>query len=224
MGALTSTNCLIMAKDKKKNDNGSEKYSEKDQWNDDLDLPPLNHKNESIKKPILEKAEFDRKKKKRWIPLLVVISIIAGSTPFILNNCEGVNVPNKMKMTSNASEDSNPDSSENNHLNEEAPEEIAFIEDTVIIENIDSEEGMEIVLNEEDPKYYHIIIGSFEQENYAVAFVDQLEHKIDATQIMEYNGLYRISYNSYNDSDEAEIELDYIRNTLNLKSWIAYMR
>ena len=224
MGALTSTNCLIMAKDKNKNANGSEKYSEKDQWNDDLDLPPLNHKNESIKKPILEKAEFDRKKKKRWIPILMVISIIAGSTPFILNNCEGVTVPVKKQMTSNTSENSNPDVGEDNHLNEEDQEETPFIEDTVIIENIDSEGEMEIVLNEEDPKYYHIIIGSFEQENYAIAFVDQLDQKIDATQVTEYNGLYRVSYNSYNDSDEAEIELDYIRNTLNLKSWIAYKR
>ena len=49
------------------NDKSPEEYSEKDQWNDDLDLPPINHKTEPSKKPILEKAEFDRKKKKRWV-------------------------------------------------------------------------------------------------------------------------------------------------------------
>ena len=26
------------------NDKSPEEYSEKDQWNDDLDLPPINHK------------------------------------------------------------------------------------------------------------------------------------------------------------------------------------
>lgn len=213
-----------MAKGKNKNTNDSENYSEKDQWNDDLDLPPLNHKIDSIKKPILEKAEFDKKKKKRWIPLLVIICLIGGSTPFVLNTCEDDTVPVKKRITSNTSEYSNSDSIEGNYLIEEAVEELTFIEDTVIIENIGYEEEITIELPEEGPKYYHIVIGSFEQENNAIAFVNQLEQKIDVTQIMDYNGLYRISYNSYYDSDEAEIELDYIRNTLNLKSWIAYMR
>lgn len=209
------------------NDKSFEEYSEKDQWNDDLDLPPINHKAEPSKKPILEKAEFDRKKKKRWIPILIVISIIAISSPFVLNTCNNDNGSSKQNLISESTEIDDSTYIEENILNESEVKDTAFIEDTVIIENIESE--VEIELNEieaitENKKYYHIIIGSFERENYANAFINELTQKTDATQIINYNGIYRVSYNSYNDSDEAEIELDYIRNTLNLKSWIAYVR
>ena len=37
-------------------------YSEQEQWEDDLDLPPIDHKKAQAKKPILEKAEFDKKR------------------------------------------------------------------------------------------------------------------------------------------------------------------
>ncbi len=209
------------------NEKGSKKYSEKDQWNDDLDLPPINHKTEPSKKPILEKAEFDRKKKKRWIPILIVISIIAISSPFILNTCNNDNGSSKQNLISESTEIDDSTYIEENILNESEVKDTAFIEDTVIIENIESE--VEIELKEieaitDNKKYYHIIIGSFERENYANVFINELTQKTDATQIINYNGLHRVSYNSYDDSDEAEIELDYIRNTLNLKSWIAYMR
>ena len=209
------------------NEKGSKKYSEKDQWNDDLDLPPINHKTEPSKKPILEKAEFDRKKKKRWIPIVIVISIIAISSPFILNTCNNDNGSSKQNLISESTEIDDSTYIEENILNESEVKDTAFIEDTVIIENVESEveiELKEIEASIENKKYYHVIIGSFERENYANAFINELTQKTDATQIINYNGMHRVSYNSYNDSDEAEIELDYIRNTLNLKSWIAYMR
>ena len=209
------------------NDKSPEEYSEKDQWNDDLDLPPINHKAEPSKKPILEKAEFDRKKKKRWIPIVIVISIIAISSPFMLNTCNNDNGSSKQNLITKSTEIDDSTYIEENILNESEVKDTAFIEDTVIIESIESE--VEIELKEieaitENKKYYHIIIGSYERENYANAFINELTQKTDATQIINYNGMHRVSYNSYNDSDEAEIELDYIRNTLNLKSWIAYMR
>ena len=53
-----------MSNDKKEKE--SEKYSENDQWNDDLDVMPLNYVKPEGKKPIVEKAEFDKKKKKRF--------------------------------------------------------------------------------------------------------------------------------------------------------------
>ena len=209
------------------NEKGSKKYSEKDQWNDDLDLPPIDHKSEPSKKPILEKAEFDRKKKKRWIPIVIVISIISISSPYVLNTCNNDNGSSKQNLISESTEIDDSTYIEENILNESEVKDTAFIEDTVIIENVESEveiELKEIESSIENKKYYHIIIGSFERENYANAFINELTQKTDATQIINYNGMHRVSYNSYNDSDEAEIELDYIRNTLNLKSWIAYMR
>lgn len=208
------------------NDKNSKEYSEKDQWNDDLDLPPINHKTEPSKKPILEKAEFDRKKKKRWIPIVIVILIIAISSPFLFNIRNNDNGSSKQNLITESKEIDDLKPIEEN-INENDVEDTTFIEDTVIIENMESEVEIELKDIEtiaENKKNYHIILGSFEIENYANAFINELNQKTDATQIINYDGLYRVSYNSYNDSDEAEIELDYIRNTLNLKSWIAYMR
>lgn len=208
------------------NEKNSKEYSEKDQWNDDLDLPPINHKTEPSKKPILEKAEFDRKKKKRWIPIVIVILIIAISSPFLFNIRNNDNGSSKQNLITESKEIDDLKPIEEN-INENDVEDTTFIEDTVIIENMESEVEIELKDIEtiaENKKNYHIILGSFEIENYANAFINELNQKTDATQIINYDGLYRVSYNSYNDSDEAEIELDYIRNTLNLKSWIAYMR
>ena len=214
---------------KDNNENGSKEYSEKDQRNDDLDLPPINHKSEPSKKPILEKAEFDRKNKKnkKWIPIVILISLVGASSPFVLNTCNNDNDSSKQTLITKSKEIDDSTPIEENILNENEVKDTAFIEDTVIIEKIESE--VEIELKEietiaENKKYYHIILGSFERVTYANTFINELTQKTDATQIINYDGLHRVSYNSYNDSDEAEIELDYIRNTLNLKSWIAYMR
>ena len=170
------------------NEKGSKKYSEKDQWNDDLDLPPINHKTEPSKKPILEKAEFDRKKKKRWIPIVIVISIIAISSPFILNTCNNDNDSSNQNLITKSTEIDDSTPIEENLLNESNTKDSAFIEDTAIIENIESE--VEIELKEietitENKKYYHIIIGSFEREKYANAFVKELTQKTDATQVIK---------------------------------------
>ena len=203
-----------MANDENKTEKDTKKYSENDQWNDDLDVMPLNYVKPEGKKPIVEKAEFDKKKKRKWIPLLAMISILAGSSPLILNTCEGKDkVPNKIAVI--VSDGNKKDS---------IIEETEFIEDTVIIETIESNAFIEEQTTELGPRFFHIVIGSFEQENNALSFVQSLENQDSETKIIQHNGIYRVSFNSYFDSDEAEIELDYIRNTLNLKSWIAYMK
>ena len=203
-----------MAKDEKKNEKDSKKYSENDQWNDDLDVMPLNYVKPEGKKPIVEKAEFDKKKKRIWIPLLTMISILAVSTPIMFNACEGKDkVPKQMAVI--VSDGNKKDS---------IIEDTEFIEDTVIIETVESIELIEEQSIELGPRFFHIVIGSFEQEKNALSFVQGLENQDSETKIIQHKGVYRVSFNSYFDSDEAEIEIDYIRNTLNLKSWIAYMK
>ena len=51
-------------------------YSEKEQWDDDLDVAPLNYLKPKVQKPILEKAEFDKKKKRIWVPILSIIGLL----------------------------------------------------------------------------------------------------------------------------------------------------
>ena len=55
-----------MAKEQNKQSKDDEDYSEKEQWKDDLDVLPLNYVKPESKKPIIEKAEFDKKKKKQY--------------------------------------------------------------------------------------------------------------------------------------------------------------
>ena len=153
-----------------------------------------------------------------------MISILAGSTPFILNTCKDNNVPETKQLAVNSSQELDVQQENENIIIEKTNEETSFVEDTVVIEAMDSEYISEVEFIEKGPKNYHIVVGSFEKEIYALSYMKNLTKKNDLTQIIEYNGLYRVSFYSYSDSDEAEIELDYIRNTLNLRSWIAYMK
>ncbi len=217
-----------MATGENKNEKDSKEYSENDQWNDDLDVMPLNYVKPEEKKPIIEKAKFDKKKKKLWIPLLMAISLLVISAPFILNTCEVQNGPNTKQIALITPKENKKDSiaidNDFSTIKTSIIEDTNFIEDTVIIENIKNEELIEEDFTEVGPRNFHIIIGSFEQENHAESFVQNLENQNSEIKIIHYNSLYRVSFNSYFDSDEAEIELDYIRNTLNLKSWMAYMK
>lgn len=216
-----------MVNEENKNEKDTKIYSENDQWHDDLDVMPLNYVKPEGKKPIVEKAEFDKKKKKRWIPIVAMISILVGSTPFIFKTCEDRSgAPKKMAVISskNHKKDSIIKNESLENLEAELIEESEFIEDTVVIESVDSEEFIEEQPLELGPRFFHIVIGSFEQENNALSFVQGIENQDSETKIIQHNGIYRVSFKSYFDSDEAEIELDYIRNTLNLKSWIAYMK
>ena len=50
--------------------------SEEEQWNDDLDLPPVNYKPERPKQPILEKTKKDKKPRKSGTIVLILIALL----------------------------------------------------------------------------------------------------------------------------------------------------
>ena len=216
-----------MAKEQNKQSKDDEDYSEKEQWKDDLDVLPLNYVKPESKKPIIEKAEFDKKKKKRWIPLLALFSILAGATPLILNTCKEDHIPAKKQMAVTASEeiDSQQDTEDENINIVETNEETSFVEDTAIIETMDSEYYTETEVIEEGPKNYHIIVGSFEQEENASKWLEQASYNEYGIQfIKKHEEMYRVIFASYTTIEQATIEIDSIRNFLKLKAWIAYMK
>ena len=45
----------------------------------------------------------------------------------------------------------------------------------------------------------------------------------DEQSIREFEDWYRVIFKSFPSLEQAEIEIDSIRNNLNLKAWIAYM-
>lgn len=211
--------------------NNPKAYTNKDQWEDDLDLPPIGHKQESIKKPILEKAAFDKNRKKsKRIPMLILLvaglALIMG-TYFIFRQA----TDEKLQQATNKED---PQIVDNETKIIEQVEDSAAIEvkkepeiqeESVIIEEI--EEAIDFQDEEmvyDGPKNYHIVVGSFKNDAYAQNWLDKTAYgEIDIQYIREYDGWYRVILFSYSSNEQAEITLDAVRNDLKLKAWIAYM-
>lgn len=220
-----------MSTKKHSDGNNPKAYTNKEQWEDDLDLPPIGHKKESIKKPILEKAAFDKNRKKsKRIPMLILL--VAGlafimGTYFIFReskneklqqatNKEDLQIVDNVTKIIEQVEDS---------AAIEVKKEPEIEEESVIIEEI--EESLDLQDEEmeyEGPKNYHIVVGSFKNDAYAQNWLDKTAYgEIDIQYIREYDGWYRVILFSYSSNEQAEITLDAVRNDLKLKAWIAYM-
>ena len=211
--------------------NNTKSYTNKEQWEDDLDLPPIGYKKESIKKPILEKAAFDKNRKKsKRIPMLILLvaglALIMG-TYFIFRESKN----EKLQQATNK-EDLQIVDNETKIIEQvedsaviEVKKEPEIQEESVIIEEI--EESIDLQDEEmeyEGPKNYHIVVGSFKNDAYAQNWLDKTAYgEIDIQYIREYDGWYRVILFSYSSNEQAEITLDAVRNDLKLKAWIAYM-
>lgn len=227
----------------KKNTSGSndpKAYTDKDQWEDDLDLPPIGHEKERFKTPILEKAEFDKKRKQnKFTPLLLTAALIMGLGSFFIfrksddQNIQQANTEKNIQIIDTENE-SNNQTEESEVEQEYAVEDDSLTkieyendiqEDAVIVEEINEEINIQ---NEEweykETKNYHIIVGSFENRSYAQSWLDKTAYgEVDIQYIQEYNGWYRVILFSFASNEEAEIAIDSVRNDLKLKAWIAYM-
>ena len=206
------------------NKHGSGNYSEKLSSKEDLNKLPLYYVKPEKKKPILEKAEFDKKKKKRWIPLLIVLLILGGSIPFIFHTCQDKSDPKKKIIAQTIESDSQTEGASSDQTEEILIEE--FHDDTMVVEVLESEYIEIDNTNELDnmEKNFHIIVGSFENEINAYNLVQELQEFHQTMQVIEHNGIYRVAWCSLSDRDQAEIQLDYIKNTLHKDAWIVYMK
>ena len=210
-----------MSTKKHSDGNNPKAYTNKEQWEDDLDLPPIGHKKESIKKPILEKAAFDKNRKKsKRIPMLILL--VAGlafimGTYFIFRESKN----EKLQQATNK---------EDLQIVDNVTKIIEQVEDSAAIEvkkEPEIEESLDLQDEEmeyEGPKNYHIVVGSFKNDAYAQNWLDKIAYgEIDIQYIREYDGWYRVILFSYSSNEQAEITLDAVRNDLKLKAWIAYM-
>ena len=205
-------------------------YSEQEQWEDDLDLPPLDQKKAQAKKPILEKAEFDKKRKKptKLLFLILVILLTTGLFVMLHQSNENTSVPvENIENEQNEGEVTAEQLTANIQKHSEAKHsDKLWSEDTVIVEEIARTELFQEELYEDQaPQNYHIIVGSFKNENNATGWLEKSTfEEYGVPTIREYEGWYRVIFLSYASVEQAEIEIDSIRNNLNLKAWIAYMK
>jgi len=227
----------------KKNTSGSndpKAYTHKDQWEDDLDLPPIGHEKERFKTPILEKAEFDKKhKKNKFTPLILIASLILGLGLFFIfrkpdnQNIQQANTQNNIQIIDTENESNNQ--TEESEIEQKYAVEDSFLtkveyqndvqEEAVVVEEVKEEINIK---NEEcedkGTKNYHIIVGSFENRSYAQSWLDKTAYgEVDIDYIQKHNGWYRVILFSYTSNEEAEIAIDFVKNDLKLKAWIAYM-
>ncbi len=72
-------------------------------------------------------------------------------------------------------------------------------------------------------KKYYIIAGSFQNEKYADAFMEDLKKQgYNPEKLPIHNGMYRVSYNSFTDKRKAQAELNYITKDKGKKAWLLY--
>ena len=206
--------------------------SEEEQWKDDLDVPPINLKKEIKKKPILEKAEKDKIKKKRgagfYILLVLLVILIGGGTYFAMNynelkehipflasqTKEEVEQPLEEEMeetTSSDQEDEEISSEESTEdIINETPEQTEVVEE-VTPEPIAMSSANGLSVNQSLP--IQIIVGSFTEESNAERKIAQLKAAgVNAVNIGRYDGLHLVSIASFNGMSDVKENSESIKS------------
>lgn len=202
-------------------------YSEEDQWNDDLDLPPLNTSIERPKKPIVEKAKFDKKKRSGLsFTLVIILSIvIAGAAPAILYFDEiksffAIEENNDVKTIAQEkqfefSNDENTETEQEEEVSQPMESTKNNQESTVTevepeVKEVVKEEPKVVAKNEIQSAEgdFLIIIGSFQNQVYANNFSQKLNNEGNSSTVIgPYNQFYMVTIGSFSTENEAKTEL-----------------
>lgn len=214
-----------------------EMVSEEEQWNDDLDVPPVNFVKEEVKKPILEKAQKDKKGKKKILLPILLLVLLGGATVAVFTMDS---IRNKIPFLANhdskeiQSEVSEKEEAEVNNSEEEPIEDVEeTINSDLQTENTDEnattleedvnevpiEEPIETTVQVSSPGKYsvdkklpvQVIVGSFTEESNAQNKINQMKSLgYEASIIGRYDNLYLVSLASFNSYSEAKAELTTI--------------
>ena len=208
----------------------TETYTEEDQWNDDLDLPPVNHTLQRPKQPIIEKTKKDRPKKRIGIVAgLSLLLLLIGGTLFVAlfyNTTERTvkQVTAKVEEKTPQKEESSVDSEiqEESSVESETPSsqneiEAAISEKPVLEENVKETTA---TAPSKGLDKYQIIMGAFREQNNAEKYVTTLnERGASATIVTQMEGLYLVSYGSYSSPEERASHVSDARG-INPKAWL----
>lgn len=209
-------------------------YTEEDQWNDDLDLPPINAKVERPKKPILEKTQKDNKRKRPVMMILLVAGVLlVGGTLTVAMFYNSVSDIVKEKVAKTEEIQKAPETEETETVteptNSQAEEENSTnVEpETIPSENDGNEESLgsgnmiQTSTGQVDPaRPYHLIAGAFTVRENADRFRDKLRESgnSNAEIIGQFDGLFVVSAGSYSSNEEAMNAKK--ENTTISRSWI----
>jgi hypothetical protein len=213
-------------------------YTEEQQWNDDLDLPPINATIERPKKPILEKAKPDRKRRSLPVlPLLIFLVILVGGGSVLVvfwDDLSGkkkvVTAEDKFKETvakekSEVAESAEETQEDQDNYQEEidqtSAEETEEIQEVIAPVDSDPKPSDQITTSTGTvfrSLPFHIIAGAFAEQANAERFRDKLRESgsSNAEIIGKFDGLYLVSSGSYSSETDAQSE----RSKQGGRSWI----
>lgn len=208
-------------------------YTEEDQWKDDLDLPPINAKIERPKKPIIEKAKSDKKKRRPafYILTILLVILIGGSvTVAVFYDQLRQHLPFVAQETSKV--DEKPSATEENKVIEEEEKDVEpkVEEESIIEETLTEVEPKEEIVNSayiqtstgrvNPTQPYHVIAGAFREKSNAERFRDRLRENGNSNSeiIGEFDGLFIVSASSHQSMEEAQNSRK--SNSTVTQSWI----
>lgn len=212
--------------------------SEEKQWKDDLDVSPINLKKETPKKPILEKTEKDKIKKRRgvgfYILIFLLLVLIGGGTyvginynelkqhiPFLADN-SATNTEKSDDSANDENEEVEGSANQQEVDTDEAKIEEESIKNNEVQETIEEpvKKPEPIVVNSSNGLTLNkalpiqIIAGSFTEEDNAQRKIAQLKASgINAEMIGRYDGLHLVSIASFNTSAEMKASTETLKNT-----------
>ncbi len=213
-------------------------YTEEQQWNDDLDLPPINAKIERPKKPIVEKVQKDKKRKspaKVILFTLLFLAIGGGTTVILMRDQLGITIP--FLSASKESTEVKSTTSTKSTVEEETSTETETTEIGETVEvpatetQVDSELEEQSVSNSSamiqtstgsvNPSQpFHVIAGAFKEKGNAERFRDRLRENGNSNSeiIGQFDGLFIVSVTSHRNIQDAQESQK--TNTTISKSWI----
>lgn len=198
-------------------------YTEEQQWNDDLDLPPINAKIERPKKPIIEKIAKDKKPKSplKSVLLILLFLIIGGGTAAIFMRDQlGLTIPflsSSAKPTKNVKSAIDEDTSIQKTSTETTIETTTeTVEETnTESQEVEEEKSTTITTQESNMiqtstgqvdrnKPYHIIGAAFSDLSNAERYQKKLNDSGNASIVLgKFDQLYIVSISSYSTQEEA---------------------
>jgi cell division protein FtsN len=202
-------------------------YTEEDQWKDDLDVPPINAKIERPKKPIIEKAKSDKKKRRPafYILTVLLVILIGGSVAVgVFYDQLKQHLPFVAQETSKV--DEIPSATEENKVVEEEEKDAEPIVEETLAEAESKEDNVNSAyiqtstgrVNPTQP--YHVIAGAFREKANAERFRDRLRENGNSNSeiIGEFDRLFIVSASSHQSMEEAQNSRK--SNSTITQSWI----
>lgn len=213
-------------------------YTEEQQWNDDLDLPPINAKIERPKKPIIEKVQKDKKRKSpaKVILLTLLFIVIGGGTTVILMRDQlGITIP--FLSASKESNEVKTTTLTNSTVEYETSTETETTENKEKLEKPTTETPVESELEEQSVsntsemiqtstgqidrnKPYHIVGAAFTELSNAERYQKKLTDGGNSSVIIgKFDQLYIVSISSHSSQEEAKNALSEAKG-ISANAWI----